>query len=112
MDFEYGDGTDAEYGCGATLHNVFWYFGGFPNKRQVKFQKQLSDIYLLYFRQVKLLDANWNVRSIWTLILWKGHATPSINLIKKSFFASIITMVDSATREFFCEILAILLNLF
>ena len=107
MDFEYGDGTGAKFGCGATLHNVFWYFGGKGSSynRQVKFQKHLSDIYLLYFRQVKLLDANWNVRSIWTLILKKVHATPSINLIKKSFFASIVRMIDSATREYFCEFL-------
>ena len=54
MNFEYGDGTRASYGCGAILHNVFWYFGGYPNKRQVKLQKHLFDIYLLFFRQVKL----------------------------------------------------------
>ena len=37
LDFEYGDGTIAHYGCGATLQNIFWYFGGYtPYKRQVK----------------------------------------------------------------------------
>ena len=28
IDFEYGEGTDARYGCGATLFGQFWYFGG------------------------------------------------------------------------------------
>ena len=64
LDFDYGDGTGAKFGCGATLHNVFWYFGGEPNKRQVKLQKLLLDIHLFYFRQVKLSDASWSVKQI------------------------------------------------
>jgi len=36
FDFEFGDETNAAYGCGATLQNVFWYFGGYPFIRQVK----------------------------------------------------------------------------
>ena len=28
LDFEYGDGADARYGCGATLMDEYWYFGG------------------------------------------------------------------------------------
>ena len=42
LNFEYGDGTSAYYGCGATLHNVFWYFGGSKSQgyqRQVKLQE-------------------------------------------------------------------------
>ena len=42
LNFEYGDGTRAYYGCGATLHNVFWYFGGSSysgSPRQVKLQQ-------------------------------------------------------------------------
>ena len=36
LNFEYGNGTTAFYGCGATLMGQFWYFGGGnPNKRQV-----------------------------------------------------------------------------
>merc|ERR1711990_433021 len=36
LNFEYGSGTSAVYGCGATLHNIFWYFGGTSlNSRQV-----------------------------------------------------------------------------
>ena len=50
--FEYGDGTTAYRGCGATLNNEFWYFGG-SNKRQVKSQNYSLDIYLFYFRLVK-----------------------------------------------------------
>ena len=65
LDFEYDDDTDAHFGCGATLHNVFWYFGGRNSQiRQVKLQEHLSDIYLFHFRPVKLLDANWNVKQI------------------------------------------------
>ena len=36
INFEYGDGVTVAYGCGATLMDQFWYFGGGnPNKRQV-----------------------------------------------------------------------------
>ena len=35
--FEYGNGTESAYGCGATFQNEFWYFGGNTNKRQVKY---------------------------------------------------------------------------
>ena len=69
LDFEYGDDTEVWMGCGATLHNVFWYFGGsteygLKNPRQVKLQKYLLNIYFLYFRLVKLLDVKWSVRPI------------------------------------------------
>ena len=47
LTFEYGDGTAAHYGCGATLNNEFWYFGG-SNKRQVKSQKYLLYIFINY----------------------------------------------------------------
>jgi len=37
LNFEYGEGTVVEGGCGALLRNVFWYFGGsYSNERQVK----------------------------------------------------------------------------
>ena len=61
FNFEYGVGTVAKKGCGATLHNVFWYFGGakpFGYQRQVKLQKHLFHIHMFYFRLVKLLDAS------------------------------------------------------
>ena len=37
LDFEYGEGTVARNGCGATLFGQFWYFGGWPSSyyRQV-----------------------------------------------------------------------------
>ena len=35
LTFEYADGTESRYGCGATLQNEFWYFGGDTHKRQV-----------------------------------------------------------------------------
>ena len=43
--FEYGDRATANYGCGATLNNEFWYFGGTgSNIRQVILPKYLWDI--------------------------------------------------------------------
>ena len=41
LDFQYDDGITVYGGCGATLQNVFWYFGGssrFGTLRQVKLQ--------------------------------------------------------------------------
>ena len=29
IDFTYGEGTAAFYGCGASLRGEFWYFGGY-----------------------------------------------------------------------------------
>ena len=37
LSFEFGEGTDAYAGCGATLMGEMWYFGGYPNNRQVRF---------------------------------------------------------------------------
>ena len=39
LTFEYGPGTEARNGCGATIKNEFWYFGGSSRyNRQVKWQ--------------------------------------------------------------------------
>ena len=35
LSFEYGEGTDAHYGCGATLMGEMWYFGGSSQTKQV-----------------------------------------------------------------------------
>jgi len=72
LDFEYGAGTAVTDGCGAYLHNEFWYFGGNAggntaatrDLRQVKFHKHVLNVHLFYFRQVKLLDASWSVNTI------------------------------------------------
>ena len=37
LSFEFGEGTDADRGCGATLMGEMWYFGGAFNNRQVRF---------------------------------------------------------------------------
>ena len=102
LDFEYGYDTVADSGCGATLHNVFWYFGGSGSqKRQVKLQNHLFNINLFHFRSAKLLDASCSVKPIWILILKVEHATLFINLIKKFFFASVVAITDNATRKYF-----------
>ena len=31
LNFEFGDGTNIRYGCGATLMGEMWYFGGNEN---------------------------------------------------------------------------------
>ena len=49
LNFEYGEGTDVNGGCGALLRNIFWYFGGDSwgsYNRQVKLIKDLFNIYL------------------------------------------------------------------
>ena len=53
LNFEYGDDTamaTVYTGCGATLHNEFWYFGSGSSlyKRQVKLQKCPLNIYLIF----------------------------------------------------------------
>ena len=32
--FEYGEGTDANGGCGATFMGEIWYFGGWSSQRR------------------------------------------------------------------------------
>ena len=54
LNFEYGEGAYATYGCGTTLMGEFWYFG---SGQQVSFFSQV--IWLnVYFRWAKLLDAD------------------------------------------------------
>ena len=48
LDFQYVEDATAYYGCGATLQNVFWYFGGSSSddkQRQVKLQIFLFKIH-------------------------------------------------------------------
>ena len=46
LNFEYGEETDVDRGCGALLRNVFWYFGGWGSyERQVRLLKDLFNIY-------------------------------------------------------------------
>ena len=44
LDFEYGTGTEAQWGCGVFLKGQFWYLGGSTNRRQVKHFIKLSNI--------------------------------------------------------------------
>ena len=37
LSFEFGEGTDADGGCAASLMGEMWYFDGYPNERQVSF---------------------------------------------------------------------------
>ena len=54
LDFEYGENTFTHFGCGATLQNVFWYFGGgLPMTRDGDIDGEIEE-YLRYARQVKL----------------------------------------------------------
>ena len=51
--FEYGEETDAHFGCGATLMGEMWYFGGYNNKRQVSCidSIQLNSFHLTLLRE-------------------------------------------------------------
>ena len=46
VDFEYGEGTVVDGGCGATLFGEFWYFGGFGSYKRQVWQCQIGTIYL------------------------------------------------------------------
>ena len=41
--FEYGDSTEARYGCGVTFQDEFWYFGGTSYRRQVNLFQHEDD---------------------------------------------------------------------
>ena len=43
LDFNYGSGVAAQYGCGVTLRGEFWYLGGYPSTyyRQVNINAYL-----------------------------------------------------------------------
>ena len=40
LNFEFGDGTVAHNGCGATLFGEFWYFGGGTGSTSANSQKR------------------------------------------------------------------------
>ena len=54
LTFEYGDGTHAFQGCGVTLKDQFWYFGGGTStaSNYVRIVEHLNklDRYLYYLR--------------------------------------------------------------
>ena len=64
MAFEYGDDTEIRYGCGATLQNEFWYFGGDTHKRQVSSFNSNIIHYLFPLRSAKLSAVNLSDRLI------------------------------------------------
>ena len=75
LNFEYGDVTTSKYGCGASLHNVFWYFGGAKWEvpgyhRQVKLQKHLLDIYL--FQASKIVGCKLERQTDWDFDFYQG----------------------------------------
>ena len=63
LNLDFGDDTYVVNGCGATLQNIFWYFGGWQSKRQVRLQVYLFDI-IFHLRRAELMVASWSVRSI------------------------------------------------
>ena len=52
LDFQFGDGTAVDFGCGATLFGEFWYFGG-----QDSFKRQVCEI--TAFVQSKVFNYNF-----------------------------------------------------
>ena len=56
LNFEFGEGTTIFYGCGATLMDQFWYFGGYgsDNNRQVNsFNNFYYKITFHFFRSAR-----------------------------------------------------------
>ena len=49
LSFEFGDGTTAYGGCGATLNGEFWYFGGLDSYKNVSLSLSDFRIYNLFF---------------------------------------------------------------
>ena len=56
IDFSYGSELLFDRGCGVTLRDQFWYFGGYKYKRQVSFKVIISNANKLFLRLVKLSD--------------------------------------------------------
>ena len=57
FNFEFGAGTTAAYGCGATLKGEFWYFGGAgsENNRQVC-EMRIDILYYIILKVSKIVD--------------------------------------------------------
>ena len=53
LDFEYGSGTEAFYGCGVSLKGQFWYLGGNSYRRQVKLILQIEILFEHFLRLAK-----------------------------------------------------------
>ena len=41
LGFEYEEETSVRYGCSATLHDEFWYFGGLDTTLRQVFRKKI-----------------------------------------------------------------------
>ena len=55
LSFEYGNGTTAVDGCGATLNGEFWYFGGSRNNKNVSLSLtdvRIYNLFLTFFQTV------------------------------------------------------------
>ena len=99
MIFEYGEGTYAHAGCGATLMGEMWYFGGFNSDRRQVWIVYIYKILIILFRWVKSKVANWSDKKIYLLILNMVHATLFLNQLQEFFFASAIMGLKHATRK-------------
>lgn len=85
LNFEYGVGTNAHNGCGATLMGEFWYFDGY---RQVNslITFDLETICIFTFRSARLFGARWCVKILWLSIFSEDHATHLFNRSRKYCF--------------------------
>ena len=70
LDFDFGLGATADFGCGVTFMDQYWYFGD-QNKVNIVFLFLLkmtrhndgSNV-LNFFRSAKLWDADWRGKQI------------------------------------------------
>ena len=99
--FEYDDGTETQNGCGATLQNEFWYFGGANHNRQVSISNSKIILGSFLLRSAKLSAVNLSDKPIWLSISLQDHAIHSLKRTQKCFSALMKTILRNATRKFF-----------
>ena len=60
LNFEFGDGTVAHNGCGATLFGEFWYFGGGTGSTSANSQKRKMSKVVGCKLEQQSLELNFN----------------------------------------------------
>ena len=103
LNFDYDDGVTVYGGCGASLHGIFWYFGGrYSNdKRQVISKFKVKWLDNIDCRPVRLLDVSSFVKTICCLILMVVHVI-HLTIQNQEFYSALIfSRISNAIRK--CE---------
>ena len=111
LGFEYEEETSVRYGCSATLHDEFWYFGGLDTTlRQVfrfciKIRTHLGSIVPQekntgIFRLARSSIASWNDNLILNLIFMAGPVILSCIRNQRFYFALIMSTLKNVIRKY------------